>query len=79
MAKLANLRCSLERDAGKSEQTPDQTSRGRIYPNGKKNALVAGLYDRLGLRRNYENGSVTSYVVEPLKVMKPPSWISVEQ
>jgi hypothetical protein len=24
-------------------------------------------------------GSVRSYVVEPLKVMKPPSWISVEQ
>ena len=49
------------------------------YIRTEKNALVAGLYDRLGLRRNYENGSVTSYVVEPLKVMKPPSWISVKQ
>jgi hypothetical protein len=47
--------------------------------SAKKNALVADLYDRLGLRRTYENGSVTSYVLEPLKVMKPPSWISVEQ
>ena len=49
------------------------------YIRTKKNALVADLYDRLGLRRTYENGSVTSYVLEPLNVMKPPSWISVKQ
>ena len=49
------------------------------YIRTEKNGLVADLYDRLGLRRTYENGSVTSYVLEPLKVMKPPSWTSVKQ
>jgi len=49
------------------------------YIRTEKNGLVADLYDRLELRRNYENGSVTSYMLEPLKVMKPPSWISVKQ
>ena len=78
MAKWANLRCSLERDAGKSEQTPNKRVEAE-YILTEKNALVADLYDRLGLRRTYENGSVTSYVLEPLKVMKPPSWISVKQ
>jgi hypothetical protein len=38
-----------------------------------KNAIVANLYDRLGLRRIREDGSVIDYVLEPVKVRNPPA------
>ena len=47
------------------------------YIRTEKNAIVASLYDRLGLCRVRENGGVINYVLEPVKTMKPPSWISL--
>lgn len=44
-----------------------------------KNQLVATLYDRLGLRRLEESEVGTQYVLEPVKSVRPPKWIVVEE
>ena len=45
------------------------------YIRSEKNAVVASLYDRLGLRRGQEHGPVINYVLEPVRVVNPPAWI----
>jgi FkbH-like protein len=40
-----------------------------------KNAIVANLYDRLGLRRVGQNSDSIRYLLEPVTVVESPSWI----
>ena len=44
-----------------------------------KNSIVAGLYDRLGLRRLEHNSSSTRYLLEPVAIVEFPSWISLKE
>jgi FkbH-like protein len=56
----------------------DQKIRGVIgeYIPTQKNALAKGFYDKLGFARVEENGTVTRYLMEPLKTVEPPVWLA---
>jgi len=47
------------------------------YIRTARNAIVADLYDRFGLRRVREDPALTSYILAPVNAVKPPSWISM--
>lgn len=42
-----------------------------------KNGLVAHLYDRFGLKRTAESEAATDYVLEPVRPVAFPAWITV--
>jgi len=48
------------------------------YISTAKNSIVAGLYDRLGLRKLEHNSSSTRYLLEPVAIVEFPSWISLK-
>lgn len=55
---------------------------GRVeaeYIRTPKNALAAKFYDRVGLQRASENGSVTGYELEPVERGAAPSWIAMNR
>lgn len=56
----------------------DQKVHGIIgeYIPTPKNGLAKGFYDKLGFTRIEERLSVTRYLVEPLKPVAPPVWLS---
>jgi FkbH-like protein len=41
-----------------------------------KNGLAKGYYDKLGFTRVEEGASMTRYLMEPLKPVKPPVWLA---
>jgi FkbH-like protein len=45
------------------------------YRATAKNAMVAGLYDKLGLQRTHQNSSSTRYRLDPVELRAFPSWI----
>ena len=47
------------------------------YIRTARNAIVAGLYDRFGLRCFRGDSSLTKYILEPVNAVKPPSWTSM--
>jgi FkbH-like protein len=47
------------------------------YIRTAKNSIVAGLYDRLGLRRIRHNSGSTCYLLEPVTFVESPPWIAL--
>ncbi len=48
------------------------------YVATPRNGIVAGTYDRLGLKRRKHNAQRTRYLLEPVVPLPFPSWIKVE-
>jgi FkbH-like protein len=49
------------------------------YVATPKNALVANLFDRFGLKRTKESPGATDYVLDPVRPIAFPSWIAVDR